>query len=230
MQDEPNREDAERATVYVDNRDSPGYVVLPGGPSSAGRRDRVAGLTPGQEPQQQPCRGQDERRDADDDRHPLLRAVQTFAEQEPSDPGRPGAGQNRSDDHSGQVSHPPILPHGSHAHERRSIQVGPPGGLTDSLPEETRGHRLWRLPMTEQREVPRRTVLKAGASVGAAGLSTVAMSGPTQAFPGSADDVLPSIDQPAPIPPPAQNIVGHPLVWESLDSRITPNGEFFTVR
>ena len=37
-------------------------------------------------------------------------------------------------------------------------------------------------------------------------------------------------DQPPPIPEPAQDIVGHPLVWEQLRSRITPNDEFFTVK
>jgi DMSO/TMAO reductase YedYZ molybdopterin-dependent catalytic subunit len=84
--------------------------------------------------------------------------------------------------------------------------------------------------MTDQREIHRRTVLKAGASAGAAGLTTVAVTGPARAVPGSADEVLPWIDQPAPIPPPLQDYVGHPLVWESLDSRITPNAEFFTVR
>jgi DMSO/TMAO reductase YedYZ molybdopterin-dependent catalytic subunit len=84
--------------------------------------------------------------------------------------------------------------------------------------------------MTEQQEIARRTVLKAGASAGAAGLTTVAITGPAQAFPRSAGEVLPWIDQPAPIPPPAQNLVGHPLVWESLDSRLTPNAEFFTVK
>ena len=84
--------------------------------------------------------------------------------------------------------------------------------------------------MMEQREIARRTVLKAGASAGAAGLTTVAMTGPARAFPGSGGEVLPWLDQPAPIPPPLQDYVGHQLVWESLDSRITPNAEFFTVR
>ena len=83
--------------------------------------------------------------------------------------------------------------------------------------------------MTEQREITRRTALKTAAA-GAAGLTTVAVSGPARAFPGAADEVLPWLDQPAPIPPPARNIVGHPLVWESLDSRLTPNDEFFTVK
>jgi DMSO/TMAO reductase YedYZ molybdopterin-dependent catalytic subunit len=56
------------------------------------------------------------------------------------------------------------------------------------------------------------------------------MSGPARAFPGAAGEVLPWLDQPAPIPAPVQDFVGHLLVWESLDSRITPNAEFFTVR
>lgn len=83
--------------------------------------------------------------------------------------------------------------------------------------------------MSQRQEIPRRTVLRTGAA-GAAGLTTVAMSGPAAAFPGSADEVLPWLDQPAPIPPPAAGVVGHPLVWESLDSRLTPNEEFFTVK
>jgi len=85
--------------------------------------------------------------------------------------------------------------------------------------------------MSEQREITRRAVLKTGVTGGAAGLTTVAFAGPAQAFPGASDAiVLPWLDQPAPIPPPAANIVGHPLVWESLDSRLTPNDEFFTVK
>jgi DMSO/TMAO reductase YedYZ molybdopterin-dependent catalytic subunit len=82
--------------------------------------------------------------------------------------------------------------------------------------------------MTQQQEISRRNALKAGAF--AAGLSTVAIAGPAHAFPGSGADVLPWLDQPAPIPLPAQNIVGTLLVWEDLDSRITPNAEFFTVK
>src|SRR3712207_9411721 len=83
--------------------------------------------------------------------------------------------------------------------------------------------------MTEQREITRRTALRTAAA-GAAGLTTIAMAGPARAFPGAADDVLPWLDQPAPIPPPARDIVGHPLIWEELDSRLTPNREFFTVK
>jgi DMSO/TMAO reductase YedYZ molybdopterin-dependent catalytic subunit len=83
----------------------------------------------------------------------------------------------------------------------------------------------------EHRELPRRTVLKGGAA-GLAGLSVVAMSGPAAAFPGSHDQdvVIPWLDQPAPIPVPAQGIAGNLLVWEDLDSWHTPNDEFFTVK
>ena len=83
--------------------------------------------------------------------------------------------------------------------------------------------------MSQRREITRRTVLRTGAA-GAAGLTTVAMSGPATAFPGAAGEVIPWLDQPADIPPPAADIVGHPLVWESLDSRLTRNDEFFTVK
>jgi DMSO/TMAO reductase YedYZ molybdopterin-dependent catalytic subunit len=85
--------------------------------------------------------------------------------------------------------------------------------------------------MADQREIPRRTVLKSGAAAaGAAGLTTMAFTGPAQAFPGVDGTVVPWLDQPAPIPPPAQDIAGNLLVWEDLDSRRTPNDEFFTVK
>jgi DMSO/TMAO reductase YedYZ molybdopterin-dependent catalytic subunit len=45
---------------------------------------------------------------------------------------------------------------------------------------------------------------------------------------GAGDVVIPWLDQPPPNPEPA--VVGHPLVWEELDSWITPNDEFFTVK
>jgi DMSO/TMAO reductase YedYZ molybdopterin-dependent catalytic subunit len=37
-------------------------------------------------------------------------------------------------------------------------------------------------------------------------------------------------DQPPEIPAPARNVIGHPLIWEELDSWFTPNDEFFTVK
>ena len=82
-------------------------------------------------------------------------------------------------------------------------------------------------------EFSRRTVLKAGAVAGLTGFSVVNVAGPAQAFEadhGVEETVIPWADQPDPIPPGAANIVGHPLVWESLDSWRTPNEEFFTVK
>jgi len=43
------------------------------------------------------------------------------------------------------------------------------------------------------------------------------------------ETVFPWLDQPAPVPPPAQSVIGHQLVWEELDSWITPNDKFFTI-
>ena len=100
--------------------------------------------------------------------------------------------------------------------------------------------------------VSRRSLLKGG-SAALAGLSVWQVSGPAEAFPGHGDDddaedvpwsdqtsneypgsatdeVLEWLDQPAPVPPPAMDVVGNLLEWESLDSRITPNAEFFTVK
>ena len=81
------------------------------------------------------------------------------------------------------------------------------------------------------RDVPRRTVLKGGVAAGVSGLTVMTVTGPAHAFPNHADDgvVIPWLDQPDPIPPPAQNVVGHPLIWENI-SRLTPNSEFFTVK
>ena len=41
--------------------------------------------------------------------------------------------------------------------------------------------------------------------------------------------VVPWLDHPAEVPPPAQSVIGHQLVWEELDSWITPNDKFFTI-
>jgi len=42
--------------------------------------------------------------------------------------------------------------------------------------------------------------------------------------------VVPWLDHPAEVPPPAQNVIGQQLVWEELDSWITPNEKFFTIK
>jgi DMSO/TMAO reductase YedYZ molybdopterin-dependent catalytic subunit len=75
--------------------------------------------------------------------------------------------------------------------------------------------------------VSRRTLLKGGSAT-LAGLSVLSVAGPAEGFPGDHDDVvIPWLDQPAPNPVP--QIAGNLLVWEELDSRITPSDEFFTI-
>jgi DMSO/TMAO reductase YedYZ molybdopterin-dependent catalytic subunit len=83
-----------------------------------------------------------------------------------------------------------------------------------------------------QRELRRRTILKGGTAAGVAGMTTLKVSGPAEAFPGHDDPgvIVPWLDQPAPIPPEAADVAGRLLVWESLDSRLIPNDEFFTVK
>ncbi len=80
-------------------------------------------------------------------------------------------------------------------------------------------------------EVTRRAVLRGGA--GLAGLAMLgAPAGAVEALgaPAAAgESVVPWLDQPAAIPPPARGVLGYPLVWEELDSQITPDEKFFTV-
>jgi DMSO/TMAO reductase YedYZ molybdopterin-dependent catalytic subunit len=76
-------------------------------------------------------------------------------------------------------------------------------------------------------ELSRRTLLKGGGAA-LAGLTTVHVAGPAHAFPGHpGDEVIPWLDQPAPNPVP--QIVPRQLVWEDLDSWLTPADEFFIV-
>lgn len=80
----------------------------------------------------------------------------------------------------------------------------------------------------DDREITRRTVLQASAALaGLAALGTplAALASPTAA----GETVIPWLDQPVPIPPPAQGILGQPLVWEEVGSQITPSEKFFTV-
>jgi DMSO/TMAO reductase YedYZ molybdopterin-dependent catalytic subunit len=83
----------------------------------------------------------------------------------------------------------------------------------------------------EQRDLPRRTILKGAAAAGAVGVTVVNVAGPAQAFPGHADDgvIIPWLDQPPPVPQELADILGHPLVWEQI-RYLTPNDEFFTVK
>jgi DMSO/TMAO reductase YedYZ molybdopterin-dependent catalytic subunit len=76
-------------------------------------------------------------------------------------------------------------------------------------------------------EMSRRTLLKGGGTA-VAGLTVLQVAGPAHAFPGHAgDEVIPWLDQPAPNPVP--QIVPRQLVWEELDSWLTPAEEFFIV-
>ena len=77
------------------------------------------------------------------------------------------------------------------------------------------------------REMSRRTLLKGGGAA-VAGLTALHVAGPAHAFPGHpGDEVIPWLDQPAENPVP--QIVPRQLVWEELDSWLTPADEFFIV-
>src|SRR5437868_994912 len=85
---------------------------------------------------------------------------------------------------------------------------------------------MWSKAM-KTRPISRRDVLLQG-SLAAAGLALLRMPGLAEAFsiqPG--EDVLPWLDQPAPNQAP--DVIGNQLLWETLDSWITPNDQFFTV-
>jgi DMSO/TMAO reductase YedYZ molybdopterin-dependent catalytic subunit len=76
-------------------------------------------------------------------------------------------------------------------------------------------------------EMSRRTLLKGGGAA-FAGLTTIHVAGPAQAFPGHpGDEVIPWLDQPAPNPVP--QIAQRQLIWEELDSWLTPADEFFII-
>jgi DMSO/TMAO reductase YedYZ molybdopterin-dependent catalytic subunit len=81
----------------------------------------------------------------------------------------------------------------------------------------------------DTRGVSRRQVLLTGSTALAAlaflRLERLVSAAPLQ--PG--EEVVPWLDQRAEVPPPAQNVIGHQLVWEELDSWITPNDKFFTI-
>ncbi len=80
----------------------------------------------------------------------------------------------------------------------------------------------------DEREVTRRAVLQGGAAL--AGLAALGAPLAALAAPAAGgESVIPWLDQPAAIPPPAQGILGYPLVWEELASQITPDEKFFTV-
>jgi DMSO/TMAO reductase YedYZ molybdopterin-dependent catalytic subunit len=76
-------------------------------------------------------------------------------------------------------------------------------------------------------DMSRRALLKGGGAA-FAGLTVMQVAGPAHAFPGHpGDEVIPWLDQPAENPVP--EIVPRQLVWEQLDSWLTPAEEFFIV-
>lgn len=77
-------------------------------------------------------------------------------------------------------------------------------------------------------EVTRRQLVKRGGAV-VAGLSVLRLAGPTAAFQTPvAGEVIPWLDQPAENPVP--QIAVQQLVWEELDSWITPTDQFFVIK
>jgi DMSO/TMAO reductase YedYZ molybdopterin-dependent catalytic subunit len=79
----------------------------------------------------------------------------------------------------------------------------------------------------ETHDVSRRTLLKGGGAA-VAGLTVLRVAGPAQAFPGhGGEQVIPWDDQPEPNPVP--EAVFNLLVWEDLDSWLTPADNFFVV-
>jgi DMSO/TMAO reductase YedYZ molybdopterin-dependent catalytic subunit len=81
--------------------------------------------------------------------------------------------------------------------------------------------------VSHDRAMSRRTLLKGGGAA-FAGLSVINVAGPAHAFPGGpGEEVIPWLDQPAANPVP--NNVRKLLVWENLDTRLTPADNFFVV-
>src|SRR5690349_5073851 len=77
--------------------------------------------------------------------------------------------------------------------------------------------------------VSRRELLTGGTALAAVAflrLDRLVEAAPLQ--PG--EEVVPWLDQRAEVPPAAQSAIGQQLVWEELDSWITPNDKFFTIK
>jgi DMSO/TMAO reductase YedYZ molybdopterin-dependent catalytic subunit len=81
----------------------------------------------------------------------------------------------------------------------------------------------------ETHDVSRRALLK-GAGATLAGLSVIQVAGSAQAFAGDSEDgqVVPWLDVPPPNPLP--QVIVRQLDWEQLDSRLTPQDQFFVVQ
>jgi DMSO/TMAO reductase YedYZ molybdopterin-dependent catalytic subunit len=98
-------------------------------------------------------------------------------------------------------------------------------------------------------DVSRRALLKGGAAL--SGALVLQVASPAAAFADDGDGdtgddlvsgapsapgvvpsgtVLPWLDQPAPVPDPAKDVVGNLLVWEDLETYFTPSDNFFTVK
>jgi DMSO/TMAO reductase YedYZ molybdopterin-dependent catalytic subunit len=77
--------------------------------------------------------------------------------------------------------------------------------------------------------ISRRELLLTG-STALAALSFLHLDRLAEAFPlEQGEEVLPWLDQRAEVPPPARSVIGQQLVWEELDSWITPADKFFTI-
>jgi DMSO/TMAO reductase YedYZ molybdopterin-dependent catalytic subunit len=78
--------------------------------------------------------------------------------------------------------------------------------------------------------VSRRKAMLAGGAA-AASLAFLRLDRLVAAMPlQQGEVVVPWLDQPAEVPPPAQSVIGQQLKWEELDSWITPNEKFFTIK
>jgi DMSO/TMAO reductase YedYZ molybdopterin-dependent catalytic subunit len=78
----------------------------------------------------------------------------------------------------------------------------------------------------EPHGVSRRTLLRGGGAA-LAGLTVLRVAGPTHTFAQPGEEVIPWLDQPTENPIPDN--VGNLLVWEALDSWLTPTDNFFFI-
>src|SRR5688572_2077799 len=82
----------------------------------------------------------------------------------------------------------------------------------------------------DSRAISRRELLLTG-STALAALALLRLDKLVEAHPLRAgEELVPWLDQPAAVPEPAQGVIGQQLVWEELDSWITPTDEFFTIK
>ncbi len=78
--------------------------------------------------------------------------------------------------------------------------------------------------------ISRRDAMVAGGAM-VAGLAFLRLDRLVAAVPLEQGEVVVAwLDQPAPVPAPAQAIIGQQLQWEELDSWITPTNKFFTIQ